>query len=186
MSLYNALFGVNPATPLLMGSLWLDSGIPKEWEEKLYSQSDEWGEIDCNSDSVKEIIKEAKENRYYPTGRFRDIYFEKEGEPKVVLYTRNGGGNRSSYNHIFEILSQHPNYIRDYDDDFDPTYAYIEFKAPEVVVEFFTDIESKRMDRIGERFRKEIKMMEAGKAPNEAMKDFMKKMVDFIETQSKD
>lgn len=28
-------------------------------------------------------------------------------------------------------MKTHPNYLRDYDDDFDSTYAYIEFSVPE-------------------------------------------------------
>jgi hypothetical protein len=34
MSLYNMLFGVNPATPILMASLGLDNQAPENWEEK--------------------------------------------------------------------------------------------------------------------------------------------------------
>jgi len=186
MSLYNAIFGTNPAAALLLGSLGLDSSLPKSWEEKLYSCSDEWGEVNLNSPEVKQLIQESKKNKFYPTGRFRDIYFERdeEGTPKVILYTRNGGGNRPSYRHIFKMLSNHPDYIKDYDDDFDSTYAYIEFKAPEIVIEFFQDFESKRMDRIGERFRSEIQLMEEGKEVNKNMKEFMSKIVEMIETQN--
>ena len=79
----------------------------------------------------------------YDTGRFRDIYIqkpEKEGDQaKIVLYTRNGGGNREEYQHVFDALAEHPNYLRDYDDDFDCTYASIEFSVPEKFKAFVQD-----------------------------------------------
>lgn len=62
------------------------------------------------------------------TGRFRDIYLNEDGT-KIILLTRNGGGNREDY--FPNNIVKHPNYITDYDDDFDCTYAYIEFSVPE-------------------------------------------------------
>lgn len=142
MSLYNMLFGTNPAAGFLLGVLELET-------EK------------------------------YPTGRFRDIYFENEGgEPKVILYTRNGGGNREDYEDVFEALEKHPLYLTDYDDDFDSTYAYIEFKAPQSVIDFFEDVKGEKFERVGERFQREIAEMENGKEPNEQLTRFM---TGFIE-----
>lgn len=63
-------------------------------------------------------------------GRFRDIYLNKDGS-KIIVLTRCGGGNRECYENMFEEMSKHENYIKDYDDDFDCTYAYIEFSIPE-------------------------------------------------------
>ena len=68
-------------------------------------------------------------NNKYPSGRFRDIYFSEDGK-RIVLYTRNGGGNREQYQETIDKLATHPNYIKDYDDDFDCTFAYIEFSIP--------------------------------------------------------
>lgn len=70
----------------------------------------------------------------YDTGRFRDIYLNEDGT-KVILLTRNGGGNREEYQSIIDHLATHPEYIRDYDDDFDCTYAYIEFNVPKDFLE---------------------------------------------------
>ncbi len=61
-------------------------------------------------------------------GRFRDCYIEND---KIVIYTRNGGGNRDDYEDVFEAMSQHPCYLGDYDDDYDCTYAHIAFSFPE-------------------------------------------------------
>lgn len=99
MSMYNALFGVNPFAGVLVSMLELET-------EK------------------------------YPTGRFRDIYLKKNGEEiRICLFTRNGGGNREDYQCVFDALKLHPNYLRDYDDDFDCTYATIEFSVPKGKIE---------------------------------------------------
>lgn len=63
------------------------------------------------------------------SGRFRDIYLADNGT-KVILYTRNGGGNREAYQEVNDTLAKHPDYVRDWDDDFDNTYAYFEFNVP--------------------------------------------------------
>lgn len=125
MSLYNALFGRNEAAPFLMDILGL-------------------------------IDPRGKNNINYPIPRFRDIYVEVGDKgPIIVLYTRQGGGNRECwcgenykpeeltdervpgekhhpgcYNLANSLLAKHPLYIRDYDDDFDSTYAYFEFSIP--------------------------------------------------------
>lgn len=139
MGLYNILFGVNQAFPLLMKAL-----------------------------NLQYHGKKLKIDGEYNPGRFRDIYLSDDGT-KVILFTRNGGGNRECPEYEYcpqwdrtqdkyalpdgtfldEInpehhdsnclvyvnwkLTQHPLYIRDYDDDFDCTYAYFEFRTPEVL-----------------------------------------------------
>ena len=85
----------------------------------------------------------------WPTGRFRDIHLSAEGD-KIILFTRNGGGNRGCWDlddcenatspeahdhnclvYVNWKLTQHPLYITDYDDEYDFTYAHFEFKVPE-------------------------------------------------------
>ena len=145
MSLYNALFGMNPAAGYLLGSL----------------------------DKTKDDF-----------GRFRDAYFEKneDGTGKIIVYTRCGGGNREDYEDVYDEMQDHPLYIKDYDDDFDCTYSYFEFNAPETVIEFFKDVHADQFERVSERFKREIAEMEAGKEPNEYVMEFMK---GFIETINK-
>lgn len=63
-------------------------------------------------------------------GRFRDIWID-EGKKKIILLTRLGGGNRDYYQENIEYLRKNPLCYADYDDDFDCTYAYFEFKIPE-------------------------------------------------------
>lgn len=119
MSLYNLLFGTNPFAPVLLKLLGLElADIP----------------------------------------RFRDAYLADEGAT-IAIHTRTGGGNRACecheewkaagapdrinadsegalhYNDCWAYrnwnLTQHPNYRRDEDDDFDNTYATFFFSVPE-------------------------------------------------------
>ncbi|QKF94880.1 hypothetical protein QKU48_gp1422 [Fadolivirus algeromassiliense] len=128
MSLYGMLFGRNPNSDRLMEMLELDTT--------------------------------------YPIGRFRDIYLNRDGT-KIILYTRNGGGNREHYDSDTEEgnecdctgcimthhIPKHPNYIKDEDDDYDCTYAYVKYSVPEQYKE-----ECKRMAtgekqlNVGEKF----------------------------------
>ena len=183
MSMYNMLFGMNPASGLLIQALGLDGEAPQNWNERFEKLTDDWGEIDLYSEEAKKLMAEAKEMGYYPTGRFRDIYFENEGTPKIILYTRNGGGNRDFYEYVFELLSSHPLYICDYDDDFDCTYASIEFKAPQAVIDFFDGVQTGKIASVSEKFQKELTDLENGKPLNPAVESFMKSVVEAIENQ---
>lgn len=66
-------------------------------------------------------------------GRYRDCFLQKtdEGEGRIVIYTRNGGGNRDDYAGTTATLQDHPEYVTDFDDEFDCTYASYVFKIPE-------------------------------------------------------
>ena len=65
-------------------------------------------------------------------GRLRDVYLvEHEGDLRIAVFTRCGGGNRESYQSVFDWAETQPGYIRDYDDDYDCTYATIEFAIPD-------------------------------------------------------
>jgi hypothetical protein len=114
MSLYNMLFGQAPLAPALLKILDIETcDIP----------------------------------------RYRDCCLGNDGK-SIIIYTRTGGGNRdyyaseeecrSNYPEYFtedndsppsgpwnSDLQAHPMYASDYDDDFDHTYAYFEFKVPE-------------------------------------------------------
>lgn len=64
-------------------------------------------------------------------GRLRDVYLKEEGdEVRIVVFTRNGGCNRAEHEDVFERLRRHPEYICDWDDTYDGTYAGIEFRVP--------------------------------------------------------
>ncbi len=87
----------------------------------------------------------GREPSYF--GRLRDAWIEKgpDGQLRLAVYTRNGGGNREHYNDekeegeechctgctITHHLPKDPLYLSDKDDDFDSTYATVYFKVPE-------------------------------------------------------
>lgn len=62
-------------------------------------------------------------------GRLRSAWIEQDenGNPRLAVYTRNGGPN-SEHN---ENIRKHPLYITDKDDSFDNTYNTSYFKLPE-------------------------------------------------------
>lgn len=66
-------------------------------------------------------------------GRFRDCFLAKgeTGALEIHIFTRNGGGNRDDYEDVTETLRAHANYLRDWDDDFDCTYATYAFAVPD-------------------------------------------------------
>lgn len=78
----------------------------------------------------------------YDCGRYRDCFIN---NGKIVIHTRNGGGNREDYEGVFEELSKHPNYLYNEDDDFDCTYANIYFSIPEQYNEILSGIEESPM-----------------------------------------
>ncbi len=63
--------------------------------------------------------------------RFRDVYVKDGAIPAIVIYTRTGGGNRESYVAENDAMTKHPNFVQDYDDDFDSTFAHWCYAVPE-------------------------------------------------------
>lgn len=111
-------------------------------------------------------------------GRFRDCFLKKvecEGEEdsyKIIVFTRNGGGNRPDYAEVTEKLQAHPEFITDYDNDVDRTYATYEFKVPEAFKET-----AKELFELGagdvdpsQKWRELFKKLEEGDQNNPAVK----------------
>ena len=60
--------------------------------------------------------------------RFRDVFlFQNE----IRLLTRTGGGNRPDYVYQNQALRKRPGFLRDWDDDYDPTFAWWAYQWPE-------------------------------------------------------
>lgn len=90
-------------------------------------------------------------------GRERDVYVRhvpEYGGTYIILLTRNGGGNREDYQDSFDSLETHPNYVDNWDCDWDCTYAEICFSIPEV-------------------HREEVMKMTQSKDPGEKFDDFI-------------
>ncbi|MFJ4785061.1 hypothetical protein [Streptomyces sp. NPDC088794] len=97
-------------------------------------------------------------------GRFRDAWVEKGdgGLPVIAIYTRNGGGNRESYEDVIAGLQSHPLYLRDADDDFDSTYATFYFSTPAEFVDTLQPLAQEPVDT-SERWQAAIAAL-SGKA----------------------
>ena len=98
-------------------------------------------------------------------GRFRDAFITAEGE--FAIYTRNGGGNREEYQGVIDTLAEHPNYLRDEDDEFDSTYCTIFFRVPEEhqesIVAYLEEVEKQGAQHLlktpAERFQDTIEAL---------------------------
>lgn len=88
--------------------------------------------------------------------RYRDCYLNPEGTVVTVI-TRIGGGNRKEYRQAHTDIKRHPNYICDYDDAFDDTYCYFEFKVDDKFLETAKKIAPKEQHiSVGDMFKKEV------------------------------
>lgn len=110
MSLYNMINGVNPATFFILPML--GEKHPDQYPRfrdcfvgKLY-----------NSDTDDEFGIPVKQTD--------------QTEKVISVYTRVGGGNRNNYVDEIKELQSHPNYIKDYNDSFDSTFATFLFSVP--------------------------------------------------------
>jgi len=115
-------------------------------------------------------------------GRYRDVYLNADGT-KIIVYTRCGGGNREEYNYVFENMKEHPNYISDYDDSYDNTYCYFEFKVP---LEYRTETAGwstgVEPDDVHTKFEKAIAEMQTpGSEAEKRAKEVAKRIEEGIE-----
>lgn len=99
--------------------------------------------------------------------RFRDVDLIENGT-KIRVLTRLGGGNREGYAETWDKIQSHELYITDYDDDFDCTYAYIEFNIPDKFKETAKKMFNGEPVSVSDKFNKELKEM--GKGGTEANK----------------
>lgn len=118
-----------------------------------------FGENELADDLLK-MLNLTKED----CGRYRDCYLDEKGE-KIIVYTRNGGGNREYYEDVFDKLSKHTNYLCDYDDDFDCTYASIEFSVPDKFIELTKEFVKKGADTTtgSEKFKMLLDILDTDK-----------------------
>lgn len=119
-------------------------------------------------------------------GRFRDAYLSEDGH-RIIVYTRCGGGNREGYPEVFEAMSAHPQFITDYDDEFDCTYCSFEFSVPQ---EFLLTCEglAKRTDtRTGsQKFEDAMRALDADieKNKDNVSSDLIEELDNFVDEVS--
>ena len=90
--------------------------------------------------------------------RYRDVELIENGT-KIRVFTRLGGGNRPDYNETWNKIRSHQLYIKDYDDDFDCTYAYIEYNIPEQFKETASKMFKGEPVSFSDKFNKELEEM---------------------------
>lgn len=113
--------------------------------------------------------------------RFRDVELINKGT-NIRVFTRLGGGNRKEYQDNWEKIRKHELYIKDYDDEFDKTYAYIEFTIPEKYKETARKMFKGEPTSFGDKFKKELEEMEIpGTKAYERAGEIASKIVDAME-----
>ena len=131
----------------------------------------------------------GKHPEEYP--RFRDCFLEKrkwkltkdqfpivapekgDSTLNIFIFTRVGGGNRESYEKEIKEMQNQKGYIRDFDDDFDCTYATFVFKVPR---EFKNDVELINKGKLKETSEKYKKYIINFWKEKSKVKDFYKKI----------
>ena len=115
-------------------------------------------------------------------GRYRDVYLNKEGT-KIIVVTRVGGSNIKDYQEVYSNMRNHPNWITDYDDGFDSTYAYFEFTVP-AKYEHTCKVMAPKEDRlsVGDMFKKEVEEAEIeGSAASKRMEEIAEYIMSQID-----
>ncbi|HXU26266.1 MAG TPA: hypothetical protein VN698_03475, partial [Bacteroidia bacterium] len=75
----------------------------------------------------------------------------------LQVYTRCGGGNRESCQHVFDEIAKHPLYSHNADDDYDTTYCTFFFNIPDEYKEICKDILD--MPSTSERWKQALEAM---------------------------
>lgn len=127
MSIYSILTGGPKAgADRLMKILELDSYSGNSKNLPPIPRTD-LGYVNNKDPDYHKVIQAWVDSKAWISGRFRDIYVV---DDNIVLYTRNGAGNREEFCFVFDILCKHPNYVGNKDDEDDPSYAKIYFNIP--------------------------------------------------------
>ena len=109
--------------------------------------------------------------------RYRDVYLDKTGTI-ITVVARIGGRNRKEYGCILNNIRKNVYYKKDFDDNLDDTYTYIQFSAPEEYIKTCKMIAPKEERlSVGELFKKEI---EESEIPGTEASKKMEKIVDEI------
>ena len=95
------------------------------------------------------MLTDENPQGFFP--RFRDCWLSDSGDA-IEIFTRVGGGNREDYECEIEALRDMPTYQRDYDDDFDCTYATFVFGVPEEWKEDFEHVKNGEFDKLSEAY----------------------------------
>ena len=91
--------------------------------------------------------------------RYRDAWLNKDGNI-ITVFTRLGGDNRKTYQHVISSLRNNKWFKIDFDDDFDNTYAYFQFNIPNEYKEVCKEMSpEEERPSFEEMFKKELNEM---------------------------
>jgi hypothetical protein len=94
----------------------------------------------------------------YP--RFRDCFTSDKEWPEyddhIHVYTRTGGGNREYYYDENREMQLHPEFVIDFDDSFDSTFASWVFRVPDKWKADYDKINSGELRDISEEYKSEL------------------------------
>lgn len=110
------------------------------------------------NEEAPELLGMLGVNKEY-FSRFRDIEII-NGGTVIRVFTRLGGGNRVGYKKEWDKIKKHELYIKDYDDEFDETYAYIEFKVAEKYQNTARKMFKGEAGSFEDKFKKELAEMD--------------------------
>lgn len=112
--------------------------------------------------------------------RYRDVELIHDGT-KIRVMTRLGGNNRYGHQETWDKIRRHGLYLGDYNDGFDETYAYIEYKIPEQFKETAKKMFKGEPISFAEKFNKELEdMNKEGTEAYKRSKKLAKKLEDAI------
>ena len=118
--------------------------------------------------------------------RYRDIHLTNNGTTIRVM-TRLGGGNRQYYEEIWNKIRKHELYLGDYDDGFDNTYAYIEYKIPQKFKDTAKKMFKSEPLPFAEMFKKELEdMNKEGTQAYKTAEKIAEKFVNAINNNDND
>ncbi len=114
--------------------------------------------------------------------RFRDVELCNNGTV-IRVFTRLGGENRKDYSETWKKIRKHELYSQDYDDEFDETYAYIEFNIPEKYKKTAKKMFKKEPISLKEKLNKSISEMDIpGSSAYEAANRIAEEIISAIES----
>lgn len=94
----------------------------------------------------------------YP--RFRDCFLKDGEHPEfdnhIHVYTRTGGGNREGYAEENQEMRSHPNFVADFDDSDDSTYASWVFSIPEKWRPDFDLLRKGELSSVSDDYKKQM------------------------------
>ena len=81
----------------------------------------------------------------------------KHGKENLIsVYTRTGGANRNSYQSAIRELEKMPEYVENFDDAFDNTFAIFVFKVPIKFLKDFQLIKDGKLLQTSKNYQKQV------------------------------